>query len=50
MNAGRKWIKLGRETETEDYVLNDYTEILNNSIKEAIKAKIAEEDYEDSRW
>lgn len=46
-DTGRKWIKLGRETETEDYVLNDYTEILNNSIKEAIKAKIAEEDYED---
>ena len=46
-DAGRKWIKLGRETETENYVLNDYTEILNNSIKEAIKAKIAEEDYED---
>ena len=46
-NAGRKWIKLGREDDTENYVLNDYTEILNNSIKEAIKAKIAEEDYED---
>ena len=46
-DAGRKWIKLGREDDTENYVLNDYTEILNNSIKEAIKAKIAEEDYED---
>lgn len=44
-DAGRKWINLGRET--ENYVLTDYTEILNNSIKEAIKAKIVEDDYED---
>lgn len=42
--TGRKWIKLGRETEV--YVKDNYTEIKNNSIKEAIKAKVIAKEFE----
>jgi len=42
--TGRKWIKLGRETEV--YVKDNYTEIKNNSINEAIKAKVIAKEFE----
>lgn len=41
---GRKWLNLGIETEA--YVKDNYTEIKNNSIKEAIKAKVIAKDFE----
>jgi len=41
---GRRWVKLGKETEL--YVKDNYTEIKNNSIKEAIKSKVIAKDFE----
>lgn len=42
--TGIKWLDLGRETEV--YVKDNYTEIKNNSIKEAIKAKVTAKEFE----
>lgn len=41
---GKKWINLGIETEL--YVMDNYTEIKNNNIKEAIKEKLIAKDFE----
>lgn len=41
---GKKWINLGIETEL--YVMDNYTEIKNNNIKEAIKKKLIAKDFE----